>query len=336
MLQLSRLLLKKGWTHSPGKTRRGGKNLAWRPKLSERKLEGFVPLGMTYPPRRLASWNEREFTRLGLTSWPKEVAFYNAGDNFEIAPEMMYRLFKKNCDEEMWTPQHNEKTIVHLMPLVEQAPKEYVPKVDEIFRHHVKRFGVDHVIYHAVMQSLAFAKEYDRCLSLYSEMSKIGLAPNAQTIVNLMLAAKLSGKPKEKAEEFFTEGIRTGALDAIMRLDVEFQMWWDQLERMGSFTAPQGFLSVKEEGAVPIPRDMFALWGWDNNERKFVSRRDAIREQVQLQTRRGKNLFGTVFTKYRRQPWANYKGMLPWDVKGPRARQPVVDFSDAPSPSHSM
>ena len=85
------------------------------------------------------------------------------------------------------------------------------------------------------------------------DMKAAGLEPNGQTYVNLMLAAKLSGQPKSKAEEHFKEGVRTNALQAVMRLDTEFAMWWDQLERMGSFTAKSGYLSVKEEGATPMP-----------------------------------------------------------------------------------
>jgi pentatricopeptide repeat protein len=335
MLQRTSQLLKKGWTHNPGRTRRGGKNLAWRPKIPDSKLEGFVPLSMVFPRRHLNSWHQREFSRLGLVSWPKEVSFYNSGDNLEVTPEMMWRLFKRNADELFWTPSHNEKTIVHLMPLVEAAPKEHMPRVDEIFRHHVKRFGADHVIYNAVMQALAFAKDYERCLTLHKEMGRVGLAPNTQTVVNLMLAAKLCGKPKETAEAFFTDGIRTGAIEAVMRLDVEFQMWWDQLERLGSFTSTAGHLSVKDEGAKPMPKNVFALWGWDRSERKFVSRKEAIREQVQLQTRQGRHLFGTAFTKHLRQPWASYKGMLPFDYKGPAPSRESISFEDAPNPHAS-
>lgn len=333
MLQRTSLLLKKGWTHNPGRTRRGAKNLAWRPKINGTTLEQFVPLSMVFPRRRLNAWHAREFNRLGLVQWPKEVAFYNAGDNFEVTPAMMYRLFERNKAETFWTPAHNEKTIVHLLPLVEQDPAVHMPRVAAVFAAHIARFGADHLIYNARLQAMAFAKDFDGTLRLFKEMGGLGLAPNTQTIVNLMLAAKLSGKPKATAEQLFTDGIRAGAIEAVMRLDVEFQMWWDQLERLGSFTGDRGHLSVKEEGARPIPRDMFALWGWDRNEPKFISRRQMVHQQVELQTRSGHHLFGTVYTKHRRQPWANYKGMFPRDYKGPQTRRPVMSFDDAPPPA---
>ena len=163
MLRPTLNLLKKGWTYSPGRTHRGGKNVVWKPKMPQDKLEPFLPLAMEHPPRRLKVWNDLEFQRVGMVKWPKEVGFFNAGDNFELTPEMMWRLFQCNKDEDFWTQQHNEKVIVHQMPLVECDPKKNMPRVDAVFLHHVGRFGADHVIYNAVMQACAFAKDVTRC-----------------------------------------------------------------------------------------------------------------------------------------------------------------------------
>ncbi|SCU72073.1 mitochondrial RNA binding complex 1 subunit [Trypanosoma equiperdum] len=334
MLRRSDLLLKKGWTHNPGRTRRGGKNLAWRPKMSERTLEQFVPLHLAFPRRHPNSWQERQFHLLGYVKWPKEIGFYNAGDNFELTPQAAYRIYKQNCDETFWTRLHNEKTIIHLLPLVEQDPGTNMVLVDDVFRHHLKRFGADHYIYNAVMQAAAFAKDFPRCEQLLAEMRGLGLEPNAQSYVNMMLGARLTGKPRDQAEAFFREGIKTGAISAVMRLDTEFQMWMDQLERLGSFKAKVGYLSVNEEGASPMPRDMWALWGWHRTEAKFISRKQMISEQVQNRVRSGKELVGTVYQKARRQPWAKYNGMFPYDYNGP-ARRPAASFVDAPTPTHN-
>nr|CCC93265.1 conserved hypothetical protein [Trypanosoma congolense IL3000] len=331
MLRCSNVLLKKGWTHNPGRTRRGGKNLAWRPKMSERVLDQFVPLNLAFPRRHPNSWQEMQFRLLGYAKWPKEIGFYNAGDNFELTPEAAYRIFKWNCDEAFWTQLHNEKTIVYLLPLVEKDPETNMKRVDDIFRHHLKRFGADHYIYNAVMQASAFAKNFSRCSDLLNEMRSLNLEPNAQSYVNMMLASRLAGKPREQTELFFQEGIRTGALTAVMRLDTEFQMWMDQLERLGSFTAGSGHLSVNEEGAAPMPRDMWALWGWHRSEPKFISRKKMIHEQVQNRLRSGRELVGTVYSKSRRQPWAKYNGMFPFDYNGPSRRR-AVSFVDAPAP----
>ncbi|RNF22115.1 mitochondrial RNA binding complex 1 subunit [Trypanosoma conorhini] len=334
MLRGSGTLLKKGWTHNPGRTRRGGKNLAWRPKLSERVLDQFVPLNLAFPRRHPNAWHELQFNLLGYTKWPKEVGFYNAGDNFELTPEAMFRLYLKNRDEAFWTRLHNEKVVVHLMPKVESDPKQYMERVNDIFRHHIKRFGSDHYIYNAVMQAAAFAKDLPRCEQLLGEMRSIGLEPNAQTYVNMMLAVRLAGAPREKAEAYFKEGVKTDALSAVMRLDTEFQMWMDQLERLGSFTAKSGYLSVNEEGAKPMPCDMWALWGWHRSEAKFISRKRMIDEQVRNRVRSGRELVGTVYSKSRRQPWAKYNGMFPFDYNGP-ARRRGVAFEDAPAPQHN-
>ncbi|KAH8616673.1 hypothetical protein ERJ75_000459600 [Trypanosoma vivax] len=331
MLRNSGVLLKKGWTHNPGRTRRGGKNLAWRPKIPERTLEQFVPLNLAFPRRHPNNWQERQFHFLGYVKWPKEIGFYNAGDNFELTPEAMYRIYKRNCDEPFWTQLHNEKAIIHLLPVVEQEPAKHMERVNDIFRHHLKRFGADHYIYNAVMQAAAFAKDFPRCEQLLSEMRTLGLEPNAQSFVNMMLAARLAGKPREVAEVYFQEGIKTGALSAVMRLDTEFRMWMDQLDHLGSFTATKGYLSVKEEGAAPMPRDMWALWGWHRSESKFISRQRMIAEQVRNRLRSGKELVGTVYSKARRQPWAKYNGMFPFDYNGP-AYRPAVSFADAPPP----
>ncbi|ORC84165.1 mitochondrial RNA binding complex 1 subunit [Trypanosoma theileri] len=335
MLRRSDLLLKKGWTHNPGRTRRGGKNLAWRPKISEKILEQFIPLNLAFPRRHPNSWQELQFRFLGYTKWPKEIGFYNAGDNFELTPEAMYRIYLKNRDEDFWSRLHNEKTIVHLMPKIEKEPKKYMERVDDIFRHHLKRFGADHYIYNAVMQASAFAKDILRCEQLLNEMRSLGLEPNAQTYVNMMLAVHLTGGPREKAEAYMNEGVKTGALSAVMRLDTEFQMWMDQFKRLGSFTANTGYLSVNDEGAKPMPRDMWALWGWHHSEPKFISRKRMINEQVSNRVRCGRELVGTVYSKARRQPWAKYNGMLPFDFNGP-ARRNTVSFKDAPAPAHNF
>lgn len=335
MLRRTEALLKKGWTNSPGHTRRGGKNLAWRPKMSDKVLSEYVPLNMEHPPRRPTSWHAAEFNRLGLTVWPKEVGFYNAGDNFEMTPEMMVRLFEANKDEDFWRAAHNERVVVHLMPRMEKAPKETIVVVRKVLLHHIKRFGADHAIYNAVLQAFAFAKDMESCKILVEEMKSLGLTPNAQTYVNMMLACKMAGLPKAKAEEYFLEGIKSGALDAVMRLDTEFQMWWDQFERLGSFTSSSGLLSVNEEGAKPMPKNMWALWGWDRTERKFQSRKAYVSEQAQLVLGGRSEMAGTLYTAAKRQPWSKYRGLLPFDFKGPSKKRPSLSFKDAPPAEHN-
>ena len=342
MFRRSQQFLKKGFRHNPGPQRSGAKNMAFTPKLTPEQLEGFLPLNLVHPPRIPNGWQKLEFERLGYKPWPKEVGFFNAGDNFEITPEMMYRLFHKNQHEAFWTPSHNEKAIIHQYPLVEHDPARYMPRVDEIFKAHVKRFGADHVVYNAVMQAAAFAKDIDRCEQLVEEMKGFDLVPNAQTIVNLMLAVHIKGEPKERAEAYFTEGVRIGALKPVMRLDTEFKMWWDQIERMGSFTSGKGFLSSKEEGAKPMPKDMWALWGWDRDERKFADRKERIQHEVDRRVNTRTVMRGTVYTKYHREPWAKYRGLFPWDTRKPfTEHRPHWDtdrgpFSDRPPVSGSV
>lgn len=331
MLRASCVTLKKGWTHTPGRTRRGGKNLAWRPKIAEGKLNEFVRLNLVHPRRHPNTWHQRQFHHLGYTLWPKEVGFYNSGDNFEMTPEASWRLFTKCCDESFWTKLHNETTVIHLLPLVEKDPSTQLKRVTNVFRHHLRRFGADHYIYNAVMQAHAFAREFPLCEQMISEMNQIGLEPNAQSYFNLMLGAKLSGKPKAIIEGAFRSGVQAGALKAVMRLDTEFQMWLDQLNRFGSFTT-SGFLSVNKEGATPMPTDMFAIWGWHKSEAKFRSRQEMIDEQVRNRVHSGKELIGTVYSKTLRQPWAKYGGMLPSDFSGP-PRAMATRFEDAPPPS---
>lgn len=299
--------------------------------MKETVLNQFVPLNLIHPRRHPNNWQERQFNLLGYTKWPKEIGFYNAGDNFELTPEAAWRLHQKCRDEPFWSRLHNEKTIVHLLPLVEKDSANNMQRVDEIFRHHLKRYGADHYIYNAVMQAAAFAKDFSRAEQLLTEMETIGLEPNAQSYVNMMLAAKLSGLPREKCEALFQAGLKSGALTAVVRSDTEFTMWMDQFDRLGSFTAPRGYLAVNEEGAKPMPRDMWAIWGWHKSEAKFISREQAIAEQIRARVQGGRELIGTVYSKTRRQPWALYGGMLPWDHKGP-AYRPPVRFPDAPPP----
>lgn len=329
MLRRTEIALKKGWTHTPGRTRRGGKNLAWRPKISERQLNDFVPLALVHPRRHPNNWQERQFTSLGYTKWPKELGFYNAGDNFELTPEAAWRLFLHARDEAYWGKLHSERTIVLLLPLVEKAPQGNMERVMEVYRHYLKRYGADHYIYNAVMQAAAFAKDYEQAERLFAEMEALGLEPNCQSYVNMMLATKLCGLPEAKAEAYFQRAVKEGAMRSVMRMDTEFRMWMDQLDRLGSFTAKAGFLSVNEEGAKPMPRDMWALWGWHRSEGKFISRHSLVMEQVRARVHGGRELIGTVFAKTKRQPWAKYNGMLPHDFNGPVYRPPT-SFADAP------
>lgn len=354
------LLLKKGWTYNPGNMNRGGKNPIWRPKMFPDQLQPFIFLDFEHPRRRPDSWNEFESRRLGLVAWPKEVGFYNKGDNFELTPEMSWRLFLKNKNEEFWLPEDNEQTLINLLPIIEKDPSQQnLSKIDDIFTAHVERFGVDHIIYNAVLQAVAFSRTPDslsRCEEIFREMQTQGLAPNAQTYVNMMLAAKLvkgdakigddDKKRRDVANKYFTQGVQSGALEAVMRLDTEFQMWWDQLNRMGSFSSSvtnnnsekknNGFLSVNDEGAVPLPRDPFAIWGWDSRtERKFGTLQNRIHQQVFAQKAASRGL-GSVFNSYKREPWHRYKGMFPHDFKGPPKKMqesPNSPFEDAPYPA---
>lgn len=344
MLRVTPRALKKGFTIHPSSSRRGAKNAAWMPKIASDVLSQFVPLTMEHPPRRPNNWQRGEFHRLGMIEWPKEVGFFNAGDNFELTPEMMWRLFQRNKDEAFWKPTHNESVVVHQMPLVERDPAAFLPRCDAVMRHHVARFGPDHTIYNAVMQAAAFAKDMARCTALFREMETQELVPNAQSYVNLMLAVNVCGLPRERAFSYFEEGTRSGAFQPVMRLDTEFQMWWDQIQRMGSFTSAAstdkgkntrgtaatdgdreplaipnnggGFLASAAVGAKPRPRDLWALWGWDRDERKFIGRRQRIRQQIAQQAGGGEFAV-TLYKKHQRQPWYKYRGMTRDDFIAP-------------------
>eukprot|EP00758_Cryptobia_borreli_P003611 Tbor_TRINITY_DN3866_c0_g1::TRINITY_DN3866_c0_g1_i1::g.5587::m.5587 len=358
MLQRTHLCLKKGWTDHPGSAHRGAKNLAWNPKISKVTLNKFVPLHAEHPGKRPKNWQELEFYRLGLDKWPKEVGFYNAGDNFELTPKMMVKLFEANKDGPYWTQKHNEKVVVSLMPVVggggssSDSVSKGMSIVDEVFHHHIMRFGADHMIYNVVMQACAFAGDLDRCKALKKEMVNIGLIPNAQTYVNLMLANMISGSLREEIEKVFMEAVKTGALVPIMRIDTEFQMWLDQLTRLGTFADAhkdksseekkipvnkqseaacsssvhheiQGsgtFLGnlAKDTYAAQMPRDIFATWGWDvRTERKFVSKKQLIRDEARNRLAGSVGLYGTVYSKFQRQPWTANTQITRWDIAGP-------------------
>eukprot|EP00759_Apiculatamorpha_spiralis_P033239 PhF_6_TR3458/c0_g1_i2/m.5049 len=317
-MQRTSLLL---WLVNVGSGHRGGKNLSWNPKFPTTMKSAFLRLEMQHPNRRPKSWNELEFQRCGYQKWPKDVGFWNAGDNWELTPEFQWRFYLHNRDDpsQLWTQGHNEQTVVALMPLCEVDPKQAIPKVEEIFRHHVQTFGADHVIYNVVMQAFAFAKEYDRAFALFQEMGNLGLVPNGQSYVNMMLASRLSKKPMEITKQFWADAVRCGAMQPVVRMDYEFELWMKQFDRLGSFSPDSnGYLSTKhEEGAVEVPRDMFALWGWDRNERKFIPRNSRVRYEVRKQTMSGAFLRGRLQSNFRRKPWYKYKGMFPWDFKGP-------------------
>jgi len=309
--------------------------------MAEATLNEFVPLNMEHPPRRPKSWQALEFKRLGLTSWPKEVGFYNAGDTFELTPEMSYRLFLHSKDAPHWKPEHNEATLINLIPLMELQTGATKPKVEAVLAHHVERYGPDHLVYNAAMQAFAFGRDLNRVLELRSDMEAMGLVPNGQTYVNLMLAAKLCGKDKAAVQSYFMEAIQRGALQSVMRLDTEFEMWWSQLNRMGSFNTANTYLGNTRgavgEGAKPMPSNMWAIWGWDRTERKYRSRRDMIRDSTEdiLGSSFVKDLTGSVYRNIRRQPWAKYRGLLPYDFKGPllsrsSRRAHGGPFADAP------
>ena len=340
MLNPTRQLRKKGWTYNPGGMGRGGKNTTWRPKMSTEQLQPFLFLDFEHPRRRPDTWNELEFRRLGMVEWPKQVGFFNGGDNFELTPDMSFRLFQRNHAEPWWTREDNERAIIALLPLVERAPEAQLPRVEEIFRAHVQRFGADHVVYNAAMQAVAFARDLPRCEEMLAEMRALRLEPNAQSFVNLMLAARLAlggadeAAARARASDLFNEGVRCGALQAVVRLDTEFAMWWAQLERMGSFTERRGFLSVDAEGAKPRPRDMWALWGWDRTERKFQGSREEARAAVH-RVRRARNL-GAVHSGYRREPWHRYKGMTRSDFVGPPQLPRRNSFPGAPRPQAAL
>jgi hypothetical protein len=335
MLRRSVPLAKKKFTVHPRSGQHGAKNTAFRPKMPKSQLERFNwAFNLEFPRRRPDTWNGPESARLGMRAWPKAVGFYNAGDNFELTPEMHHRLFRKFADSEHWTVDHSEKTIIAQFPVVESEPTLGMGRVNETFRHHVKRFGADHVVYNAAMQARAFAKDYDGAVALAAEMEQLGLEPSAQTYFNLIFAAKMAGKPRSNAEEHFQRGVTRGALNAVMRLDTEFEMWWQQLERMGSFEADTGYLSNKEEGAKPLPKDPFAIWGWDNSERKFVTRREAVRAEVNRRTRSA-GMTGTVYGSVAREPWFKWRGVSRADIRGPGPSSHRLDKYDISAPLNS-
>ena len=120
------------------------------------------------------------------------------------------------------------------------------------------------------------------------------------------------------AEAFWDEAVREKAITPTLRADYEFKMWMAQFERIGSFTSGHGFLSVNEEGAAPRPRNMWALWGWDRTERKFISARDRVRQEADRQIAPGNRIGRSLVSSLQRRPWYRYKGMFPWDFRGPR------------------
>ena len=346
MLRRSAVARKSNWKSTPAGSNRRGPPDELRPTIRPQYLEQFISLDAEWPRRRLKAWNAEEFLRHGRHTWPKQVGFYNAGDNFELTPEFRWRLFNQNKDVKWWTQTANEQTVIDMLPMVEKEPATWLPRIEAVLAAHVARFGADHVIYNAAMQAVAFARDVPRVLQLKAEMESLGLEPSAQTFVNCMLACFLGGRPKEEAFAHFKAGVQSGALSAVMRLDTEFDMWWDQFTRLGSFTggkdnAQKGWLTnaAKEEGAKPMPRDMFAIWGWDRTERKYISKMAYRWEEV---NRRGNQYHGSGFgAKYQsvvREPWFKYKGTFPWDFKGPQVpprtrRAMQTFFQDAPRPA---
>ena len=299
-----------------GGKHRGRKNLVWAPKQKHISY-AFLRLDMQHPKRRPETWHKLEFDRLGYTMWPKQVGFWNAGDNWELTPEFSWCFYLYNRDKDLWTPNQNESTIIDLLPMVEINPTVCLPRILEIWSHHVKRFGPDHIIYNAVTQAFAFARDYNKALKTFTEMKNLGLQPNAQSYVNMMFAVHICKKPVLLAEKFWEEAVQRKVLRPILRMDYEFNMWMKQFERLGSFTSETGFLSCNEEGASPRPRNMWAIWGWDRVERKFLSRRDRIRAEATKQIAPGNQLFTTKLAPFERQPWYKYKGLFPWDYRGP-------------------
>ena len=148
-------------------------------------------------------------------------------------------------------------------------------------------------------------------------MKSLGLQPNGQTVVNMMLAHKLSGSSKEKAEQYFQEGVRLHALQPVMRLDTEFAMWWSQLERMGSFTSKSGFLSVNKEGAKPMPGRYVRTVRVGQQREKIYDRERADTVGDSPAGAKRELLFGNRLYKVS----SGAVGTLPWDVANglPRA-----------------
>ncbi|KNH05466.1 pentatricopeptide repeat-containing protein [Perkinsela sp. CCAP 1560/4] len=274
---------------------------------------------MKHPKRRPQEWHEAEFHRRGHLTWPKEIGFWNQGDNWELTPEFSWRFYLHNRDKMLWTQEKNEETVVSQMPMVEVDPKKYIPRVEEIFEHHIKRFGRDHIIYNAVMQAKGFAGDFDGAKIVFEEMKKHELSPNAQSYFNMMFAARSARKPIEIVRAYWDEAVQTQCIRPTLRADFEFKMWMDQLDRMGSFTTT-GFLSNNEEGASMIPSNMWATRGWDErSEPKHPTRARHLKEEAARRGAPGK-LLRSSFAQYERRPWHQYKGMYPWDYRGPSRR----------------
>ena len=354
MLRRTKVTAKCPWKRNPAGSSLKGPPDALRPITPEfLGPHAFVGVDYVYPRNKLKAWQAEEFLRQGRHVWPKEVAYYNAGDNLELTPAFRWRLWNRNKDMEWWGEEANVATVIEMMPEVERDRAVWLPRVESILAAHVARFGASHAIYNAVMQCYAFAREKNRVADMVADMKMLGLLPDAQSYVNQMLCIKLCQGSKQSAFEVFQEGVKEGVLNAVMRLDTEFDMWWDQISRFGSFTggsdqshnsasgknvdAPLtpnivgGHMNVKQGGwlaghfdeapidAKPMPRDMWAIWGWDRSERKYETVKKQIHEEA---SRRGNLFYGSGFgTKYRsvkREPWFRYKGLFPWDHLGPR------------------
>ena len=303
------------WQTVPNRTSpKGRKNLAWVSKNPAAPY--FVRLDMQHPKRRPKEWNEAEFYRRGYMTWPKEVGFYNTGDNWELTPEFSWRFYLHNRDKELWYPKKNEEIVVSQMPLVEIDPAKYIPRVEQIFKHHIKRFGHDHIIYNAVMQARGFARDFDGAEALFNAMKENDLEPSAQSYVNMIFASRMTKKPIEVAKKYWADAVKTESIVPVLREDFEFEMWLKQIDRMGSFTTT-GFLSNNEEGASEFPSNVWATNGWDErSEPKFPTRKKLIRDEAKMRASPGK-MVRTTFSFYERRPWYHFKGMYPWDYYGP-------------------
>jgi len=324
------------WQVAPDrKTSCGKKNLAWATKNPTHPY--FLRIDMKHPKRRPKEWNEPEYQRRGYVKWPKEVGFWNTGDNWELTPEFQWRFFLHNKDKMIWSPEQNEKIVISQMPLVEIDAKKYLPRVEEIFKHHSDRFGHDHIIYNAVMQAKGFANDYEGAEALFEEMKRREITPNAQSYFNMMFAGRRANKPMEAIRAYWDEAVKTQSINPILRADYEFGMWMAQIDRMGSFTTT-GYLSNNEEGASEIPSEMWATDGWDErSEPKFPSRTQRIKEEAVRRAAPGK-LVKSSHMYHERRPWYMFKGMFPWDYRGPsraagaKCSQRVAEIYPHPDP----
>ena len=272
---------------------------------------------MKHPQRRPKEWNDMEFHRRGYVTWPKEVGFWNTGDNWELTPEFSWRFYLHNRDNELWTVKKSEETVISQMPLVELDTKKYLPRIEQIFEHHIKRFGHDHIVYNAAMQAKGFARDFAGAEALFEAMKQNDLEPSAQSYINMIFAARITAKPLEVARKYWDEAVKSGSIMPILRTDFEFEMWLKQIDRMGSFTT-KGFLSNNEEGASEIPQNVWATSGWDErSEPKFPTRNRRIKDEAELCARPGK-VYKSPFGYMTRRPWYHYKGMFPWDYSGPK------------------